>query len=131
MNLRQSYRARNWMNIPWQLGSLHYERKVNKNLNMSIKLFGLLAERNSIGFLATPNIKDSINTIINMYNSRQLDRDNYKNLGVEARGIYEYKLGKQKQSLVFGVRLYNANTHRRQKGKGVHRQGQEALRRVR
>lgn len=120
VNLRQSYRARNWMNIPWQLGSLHYERKVNKNLNMSIKLFGLLAERNSIGFLATPNIKDSINTIINMYNSRQLDRDNYKNLGVEARGIYEHKLGKQKQSLAFGVRFYNANTHRRQKGKGDH-----------
>lgn len=69
------------MNIPWQLGSTKFMKgEVNKNLTMSIKLFGLLAERNSIGFLATPNIKDSINTIINMYNSRQLDRDNYKNL---------------------------------------------------
>lgn len=115
---RQSVRQRNWFSTPWNVASLNFETKIKQNLKLNIKAFSLIGERNSIGFLATPNIEDTINTIVKSYNNRQVDRDFYKNIGVEFRGIYTYKLFNQKNNLAFGARVYQANTTRKQRGKG-------------
>ena len=48
-----------------------------------------------------------------------MDRDYYKNFGLETRSIYRYNLGKVKNNLAFGVRLYQAKTERKQQGKGT------------
>ena len=60
------------------------------------KLFGLIGERNSVGFTATPNIEDAINPATNNFANRRVDRDYYKNFGLENRNIYKYKLVLQK-----------------------------------
>lgn len=118
-NPRQSLRERNWLGTPWNVGALILDTKLNKNLSLNTKLFGLVGERNSVGFIATPNNADAINTTTNDYANRQVDRDYYKNLGIETRSIYQYALGKQNQNLAFGIRLYQANTTRKQQGKGT------------
>lgn len=108
-NPRQSLRDRNWFGTPWNLAALILDTKLASNLTLNTKFFGLIGERNSVGFIATPNDFDN----------RQVDRDFYKNLGVETRSIYAYKLGKLDQNLAFGARLYRANTTRKQQGKGT------------
>ncbi|WP_298222296.1 TonB-dependent receptor [Flavobacterium sp.] len=118
-NPRQSLRERNWFGIPWNVAALVLDTKLSSQLTLNTKLFGLLGERNSVGFTATPNTIDAISTTTNDYANRQVDRDFYKNLGIETRSIYTYKLGKQDQNLAFGLRLYQANTTRKQKGKGT------------
>lgn len=118
-NPRQSLRERNWFGTPWNLAALVLDTKLASNLTLNTKLFGLLGERNSVGFTATPNTLDAINTNTNDFANRQVDRDFYKNLGVETRSIYTYKLGKLDQNLAFGARLYRANTIRKQQGKGT------------
>jgi Fe(3+) dicitrate transport protein len=115
---RQSFRQRNWFSTPWQVANLEFNTLVSKDLSFNVKVFGLLGERNSIGFLATPNVMDTINRAINSYNHRQVDRDFYKNIGSEFRGMYSYRLFKQKSNLAFGARVYRANTTRKQRGKG-------------
>lgn len=115
---KQSFRSRNWMNLPWNLASLHYENAVNQNLSHSIKVFGLLGNRSSIGYLATPNIMDTINMQTQTFNNRQVDKDAYKNIGLEYRAKWQYNTGKIKHTLAFGTRVYQANITRRQRGMG-------------
>ncbi len=114
---KQSFRSRNWFSTPWNLGSIHLESKIN-NWNTDLNIFGLIAQRNSIGFVAAANILDTINNLIGDYNPRQLDNDKYKNLGLEWRNNIKYDLGKQTQRLSFGLRAYQSDMNRRLKGKG-------------
>lgn len=117
-NSRQSNRERNWFGVPWNIFSVNFDTKVNANFDVNIKAFGLIGERNSVGFTSAANFEDVINTTTNQYANRRLDSDEYKNLGVENRNIYRYTLGKTKQNLAFGARLYQAKTNRFQNAKG-------------
>jgi Fe(3+) dicitrate transport protein len=118
-NSRQSLRERNWFGTPWNVFSINFDTKVSNNFSSNTKLFGLVGERNSVGFTATPNIEDAINPATNDYANRRVDRDYYQNFGLENRNIYKYKLGKIDNNLAVGVRLYKANTQRVQDGKGT------------
>ena len=118
-NPRQSLRERNWFGTPWNVAALILDTKLSSNLTLNTKLFGLIGERNSVGFTSTPNTPDAISPTTNDYANRQVDRDFYKNIGVETRSIYTYKLGKQNQNLAFGARLYRANTTRKQAKNGT------------
>lgn len=118
-NSQQSLRERNWFGTPWNLFSINFDTKVNDKFSSNTKLFGLIGERNSVGFTATPNTIDAISTTTNNYSNRRVDRDYYKNFGVENRNIYKYKLGKISNNLAFGARIYKANTQRLQEGKGT------------
>ncbi len=116
---RQSFRERNWFGTPWNVFSINFDTKLNDKLTSNTKLFGLIGERNSVGFTATPNIEDAINQATNNFANRRVDRDYYKNFGLENRNIYKYKIGKINNNLAFGVRLYKANTQRLQDGRGT------------
>lgn len=116
---RQSFRERNWFGTPWNVFSINFDTKISDNFTSNTKLFGLIGERNSVGFTATPNIEDAINPATNNFANRKIDRDYYKNFGLENRNIYKYKLGKINNNLAFGVRLYKANTQRLQDGRGT------------
>lgn len=118
-NPRKSYRSRNWFGVPWNIFSVNFDTKVNADFDVNVKVFGLIGERNSVGFTATANVEDAISTTTNQYANRRVDSDTYKNLGIENRNLYRYKLGKTTQNLAFGIRLYQAKTERFQKGKGT------------
>lgn len=111
-NPRQSLRERNWFGTPWNVFSINFDTKISGNFTSNTKLFGLIGERNSVGFIATPNVVDNLS-------NRRVDRDLYENYGIENRNIYKYKLGKINNNLAFGVRLYKANTQRLQDGLGT------------
>jgi Fe(3+) dicitrate transport protein len=118
-NPRQSNRSRNWFGTPWNLFSVNFETKFSDNWSFNTKVFGLISERNSVGFTATPNIEDAINPSTNQYSNRRVDRDFYENYGLESRNIYNYKLGNTNHKLAFGLRLYKADTNRKQQGNGT------------
>jgi Fe(3+) dicitrate transport protein len=107
------------MGTLWNVAALILDTKLTAHLTLNTKLFGLMGERNSVGFTATPNNVDAIDSTTKDYAKRQVDRDFYKNLGIETRSIYSYKLGKQNQNLAFGARLYRANTTRKQAKNGT------------
>lgn len=118
-NPRASFRTRNWFGTPWNVFALSFDTKINDNLSSNTKLFGLIGERNSVGFTATPNNPDAINPATNDYANRRVDRDFYKNFGLENRNLYKFNLGAIENNLAFGFRLYKANTTRQQEGRGT------------
>ena len=117
-NHRQSFRARNWFSAPWNVASLHFSWKLNSSLEIKIKSFATIAERNSIGFTKSINISDTINTLIGNFNPRQVDRDSYKNKGGELRLIWKYEIKSKPQILAAGIRIHDGNTFRNQLGIG-------------
>ena len=118
-NTRQSNRARNWFGVPWNIFSLNFDTKINANFDVNVKAFGLVGKRNSVGFTSAANIEDAINPLTDQFANRRVDSDEYRNLGIENRNIYRYQLGKAKQNLAFGVRIYQAKTKRFQNGQGT------------
>ena len=118
-NARQSARKRNWFGVPWNIFSLNFDSKVSSNFDLNIKAFGLIGNRNSVGFTSAANTIDAINPTTYQYTNRRVDVEKYQNIGVENRNIYRYKLGKINNNLAFGMRLYQAKTSRCQKGKGT------------
>ncbi|MFM7662656.1 MAG: TonB-dependent receptor family protein, partial [Bacteroidota bacterium] len=75
-----------------------------------------LASRNSIGFMKDITNVDSLNG--SFYNTRQIDRDWYNNLGFEARILKQYNLFGLKSAISIGTRIYKGNTLRKQGGIG-------------
>lgn len=115
---RQSSRARNWFSVPWQVLNLGVNYDASESTRLSLKIFGLRGERNSIGYVRAITIPDTINTTLKSYNPRQLDRDVYLNGGAEARLATDYSLFGRRHTLATGLRGFRGQTDRRQNGKG-------------
>lgn len=115
---QQSYRARNWMDIKWTTPAITVQYEINDHTRWNTKIFGTIGDRSSVGFLQPISIKDSINTATNQFNNRVVNIDQYRNYGIESRMITDYLIGKMKNTVSGGIRLYTGNTHRLADGKG-------------
>lgn len=116
---QQSFRSRNWFDITWTTPALIANYQINENTRWNTKFFGTIGDRNSVGFLQSITIKDSINPATLNYNNRVVNLDQYRNYGLESRIITDYHLGKMKNSLSGGIRLYTGTTTRQADGKGT------------
>lgn len=116
---RQSLRSRNWFDIRWTTPALIANWQINENTKWNTKLFATIGDRNSVGYLQSVTVKDSINPATGQYNNRTVQIDNYRNYGLESRIITDYHLGKMNNSLSGGIRFYTGTTHRRADGRGT------------
>ncbi len=118
-NNKQSFRERNWFGAPWNVTSLTFKYDISRNVNLQIKSFMTMAERNSVGFTKSITTLDTINPLTLQYNARQVDRDYYSNYGTEARVSVKYNLCGNSNVLAAGIRLHNGKTKRNQLGTGT------------
>ena len=110
----ESYRARNWFHLDWELAALSFSHSWGERNKLVIKSFLMDASRNSIGFNPSGGIliKDTFNVVLKSFNPRSIDQDYYKNRGIEARVLQEIKILGKENILSAGVRWYNGNTER-------------------
>lgn len=118
-NAKQSLRSRNWFDITWTTPALILNYNLSEKTRWNTKLFATIGNRNSVGYLQSITIKDSINSSTNEYNNRTILLDKYRNMGLESRFITDYNAGTTKHTLSTGIRLYTGTTHRRADGKGT------------
>lgn len=104
---QQSVRTRNWFSVKWNLLSLSGTYKFSPTFKMNVRTFGLLAQRQSLGILDRINVTD-------FGQNRLLIDGTFKNIGGEIRFHKKYKLKKNSNDLVAGVRVYQGNTFSRQ-----------------
>ena len=116
---QQSFRSRNWFDITWTTPALIANYTINENTKWNTKLFATIGDRNSVGYLQSILLKDSINRATGEYNNRVLNIDKYRNYAMESRIITGYHLGNMNNTLSGGLRLYTGTTHRRAEGKGT------------
>ncbi|MDX1938130.1 MAG: TonB-dependent receptor [Flavihumibacter sp.] len=116
---QQSFRSRNWFDITWSTPALMANYQFNESTRWNTKLFATIGDRNSVGFLQPITVRDSINASTLTYNNRVITLDQYRNYGLESRIITDYHIGKTKNSLSGGIRLYTGTTTRQADGKGT------------
>ncbi|WP_460958207.1 TonB-dependent receptor domain-containing protein [Spirosoma litoris] len=104
-NPRQSNRERNWFKVNWTMPALHFDHKFNTNNEFNLRVFGLYAYRNSLGF--RPNRVASIDD----NSERDLIKGDFQNWGTEARYLKRYTLSKQQAVLLVGGRYYHGFNH--------------------
>ena len=115
---KQSFRNRNWFDITWMTPALILQYEINEHSRWNTKIFGTIGDRNSVGFLQSITVKDSINTATNQFNNRIVNIDKYRNFGIESRMISDYTIGNIKNTIAGGIRGYKGNTYRLADGKG-------------
>ena len=115
---RQSFRSRNWFDIKWMTPAIVLQYEINKNSRWNTTIFGTIGNRNSVGFLQSINVKDSVNASTNQFTNRLVNLDKYRNYGIESRMITDYVIGKFKNTIAGGIRLYKGNTSRLADGIG-------------
>lgn len=106
-NPRTTTRTRNWFEVDWNLFANTIDYKINKNLKLNIRNFGLKAERNSLGILERPDRDD-------VGGPRDLILGSYSNYGNETRLLYNYQINNLPQTLITGFRAYSGLTEQRQ-----------------
>jgi Fe(3+) dicitrate transport protein len=116
---RQSFRARNFFNPEINIPALLFNYAFSSNTKLEITSHVLFGQRNSVQFINTSNIKDTVNTGLKTFNPRQVDRDYYAGFTTEARLLHTYKLGNLNSTFTTGVRFFEETTKRRQKGTGT------------
>lgn len=116
---RQSFRSRNWFDITWTTPALIFNWQISAYTRWNTKLFATIGNRNSVGYLQSILVPDSINPATLQYNNRVVNLDQYRNTGMESRIITAYKIGKTEQTLSGGIRLYTGVTNREADGKGT------------
>ena len=78
-----SFRERNWFKVDWNLAAFQLDYEFNSRTRLNSRTFGLIASRESLGYL------DQINRIDPLLD-RNLISGNFKNIGNETRLIHLY-----------------------------------------
>lgn len=117
-DIKISHRARNWFSTPWLTGNIKFNWDLNSKQKLNVTGFGMIADRNSVGFTKAINIPDTVIKSTLQYSNRELSIDQYKNSGIEIGYLNNYQIGGIKQTFTAGIRYFYSNTKRFQKGIG-------------
>jgi Fe(3+) dicitrate transport protein len=102
---RQTNRSRNWFQVNWNLLALHLDHKINTSSELDMRLFGLYANRYSVGF--RPNRVATIDD----NTERDLIKGDFQNWGMEARYLKRYTIGDTQSVVLAGSRFYHGFNH--------------------
>ena len=108
-----SVRERNWFRVNWNMAALNFHHTFSSNASLSSKSFGLIASRESLGYL------DQINRVDPIYTDpskagRNLISGVFLNIGNETRHIQKYRALNQTWAFVSGFRVYRGYSENQQ-----------------
>ncbi|MCB1178852.1 MAG: TonB-dependent receptor, partial [Leptospiraceae bacterium] len=128
VNPRQSNRSRNWFSAPWNIPAMTLDYEHDDKTKLSIKTFGLIGQRNSVGNTSALTTKDTTRLtdgrtlgyeMEDAFSPRRVDRDWYRNYGFEARFLKTYQFLGIEQTSSFGIRQSIGNTLRTRNTNGT------------
>ena len=119
-NNRQSWRARNWLNSPWNIVTGTIDYKLGEHTNISFKSTYLNSARNLVwrNEDGGPGVKDSIDPATNNYVAREVQRESFASTTNELRVLTKYKLLGMNNSIAVGLRYFYGSMARRGGGPG-------------
>ncbi|MFT3793963.1 TonB-dependent receptor domain-containing protein [Flavobacterium sp.] len=100
----QSNRTRNWFAVDWNLFALRLDHSFTPNAEFSLQLFGLDANRKTVGFRQN---RASTGDILGT--ERDLIVGDFVNWGAEARYLQRYNLMGNKSTFLIGAKYYQSD----------------------
>jgi Fe(3+) dicitrate transport protein len=102
-NPTQSNRTRNWFAVDWNLFALKLEHKFNNDADFSLQLFGLDANRKTVGYrsnrVSSPDAEGTV---------RDLIVGDFVNWGAEARYLKRYNINDNRSAFLIGAKYYQS-----------------------
>ena len=114
---RNSVRARNWMQIRWLMPTLTATYQKG-GITGETRLTFLSGNRNSVGFLSSINVLDTVDALTGQYSNRKVQQDRYRNLSLESKWMIQTNR-KGLRSILVGVRYFQGRTGRLADGTGT------------
>ncbi len=105
----QSLRDRNWFSVNWNILALHYDHEIGKKSHLNVRAFGMLSQRQTLGFLGKITQADHNGV-------REMISGDFQNAGIEARYLKKYNLRndtvkpKLTGAFLVGARYYQGNS---------------------
>lgn len=117
---RQSVRARNWLESPWNVATLTAEYRFSAGTLLSLKTAGNLSSRslvwrNEDGGAAA---LDTVDRATGLPEVREVQREHFRSLTHELRLRHDYRLFGLDNTLATGVRYFTGAMHRQGGGPG-------------
>ncbi len=103
INPDTSFRTRNWFKVDWNLAAIDFNYELSSSTKLNSRTFGLLASRESLGYLDQINRADPMQ-------ERNLISGNFKNIGNETRFIHLYEKRNLPWAFLIGSRIYKGNS---------------------
>lgn len=102
---KQSLRARNWLQSPWNIVAASLNYKFSDNTSLSLKSAFLYSQRDLVwrNEDGGPGVKDTITPSLT-YVPREVEHEYFRSITNELRFLTNYQLGSRKQTLSLGVR---------------------------
>jgi Fe(3+) dicitrate transport protein len=106
-NPRASFRARNWIQSPWNVVTAYLNCTFSANTSLRVKSTYLFSNRALVwrdedGGAGDP---DNIDPATGQYVPREVEFESMHSSGTEARLLHHYYIGNRRQSLAAGIRF--------------------------
>src|SRR5579872_2177704 len=116
-----SYRARNWLESPWNILAFKAEYAVSAYTSLTATSCYLFSARNLVwkNEDGGPGTPDSISTATLQYVNREVQREKMNSLTTEVRLLTQYTMAGMKNTLGAGVRVFYGKFKRQGGGLGT------------
>ena len=118
-NPQASTRSRNFYSPEIYVPSITLDYQISNSLKLNCIVSGVFGSRNSVLFDAFATVPDIIDPTTGSYKSRIVDIDKFNSKTAELRLLKTYNIGKFKNVVSAGMRYFNNDLHRRQRGIGT------------
>ncbi len=116
---RQSTRSRNYFSPEIYVPSMQLNYILSPNTTFNLVVSGVFGQRKSVLFEGFADKSDVINPSTGQYAPRVVDIDNFNSKTAELRMLHRYHIGSKKSALSVGIRYFNNDMRRRQRGPGT------------
>jgi len=120
-NSDTSYRARNWLESPWNIVAAKAEYVFSPNTSLNITSSYLFSARNLVwkNEDGGPGTPDSISPVTLQYVNREVQREKMNSLTTEARLLSNYTVAGMNNTLAAGIRVFYGKFKRQGGGLGT------------
>ncbi len=118
---RATFRARNWLKSPWNVGALKLEYSISKNVSLNFTS-SLLASGRSLVWKnedGGPEEPDEMDPATGTYVNREVEKETFLSSTNELRMTASYRMAKTQNTIAGGVRFFYGKMHRQGGGEGT------------
>ena len=115
---RSSVRSRNWLESPWNLGSVTLDWRLAPSVRLTSQTSGTYASRSLVWFAdALPSVADEKDNT-GEFSAREVEVEQFRNVTNETRLLSTFMMRGRPQTLAIGTRLFTGALRRLEGGVG-------------
>ncbi|MEO7358997.1 MAG: TonB-dependent receptor [Gemmatimonadaceae bacterium] len=118
VDARSSVRSRNWLESPWNLGSVALDWRLSPSVRLTSQTSGTYASRSLVWFADAPPTEADEKDNAGQFSAREVEVEQFRNVTNETRLLNTFMMRGRPQTLAIGTRLFTGVLRRLEGGVG-------------